>query len=321
MERANQSIVLEFILLGFSDDPDLEVLLFIIFFLAYMIAVLGNLLIILVIYFSHNLHTPMYFFLGNLSFLDIGSTSTTIPNMLVNILLEKKVISYLGCVVQLYMFTWLCITEMMLLTIMAYDRYAAICSPLTYRTVLNWRVCVQGASVMWAVGAVSAMAHTIATFRLSFCGPNRISHFFCEIPPVLMLSCSDTTLNEVMLITTDIILGLLCFLFIIISYVFIVLAILKIRSTTGKQKAFATCASHLTVVILYYGTLFLTYVQPKSSSSPEQRKVMSALYTVFIPMLNPIIYSMRNKEVKDALKKIIQNRLYSCLLTFVRLPS
>nr|XP_033779130.1 olfactory receptor 5I1-like [Geotrypetes seraphini] len=311
MEGANQSIILEFILLGFSDDPNLEVLLFVIFLLAYTIAVLGNLVIILVIYFSHSLHTPMYFFLGNLSFLDICCTSTTVPKMLVNILTEKKVISYIGCVVQLYMFTWLCITEMMLLTIMAYDRYAAICSPLTYGTVLNWRVCVQVAIVMWSVGAGSSLVHTLTTFKLSFCSYNRISHFFCEIPPMLMLSCSDTTLNEVMLITTDVILGLLCFLFILVSYIFIVLAILKIRSAMGKQKTFATCASHLTVVVLYYGTLFLTYVQPKSSSSPEEKKVMSALYTVFIPMLNPIIYSLRNKEVKDALKKIIQSRFYS----------
>nr|XP_033779131.1 olfactory receptor 5I1-like [Geotrypetes seraphini] len=274
-------------------------------------AVLGNLIIVLVIYFSHSLHTPMYFFLGNLSFLDICCTSTTIPKMLVIFFWENKVISFVGCALQLYMFCWFVICEMLLLTIMAFDRYAAICSPLTYSVVLNWRVCIQGATVMWSVGAVISFIHTFLAFRLSFCGSNRIDQFFCELPSVLILSCSDTTINEVILLVVDIFLGIFCFFFVLISYIFIVLAILKIRSATGKQKAFTTCASHLTVVVFYYTTIFLAYLQPKSSTSPGKKKTMTALYTLFIPMLNPIIYSLRNKEVKDAVKKIIHSRLNS----------
>ncbi|XP_029431109.1 olfactory receptor 13A1-like [Rhinatrema bivittatum] len=311
MEGENQTMSIKFYLMGFSKHPHLQPLFFAIFFIIYMLALLGNALIITVITTDSRLHTPMYFFLINLSILDICCTTTAIPKILQIILSEDKSISYPGCMTQLCLFLSALSTELLLLTVMAYDRYVAICIPLHYTTIMSKRTCILLAAAVWLIGFINSIIHTGLMLRLKFCEHNILNHFFCEIPPVLKVACSDTYINNVMDIMADILISMVCFLLTVLSYTYIISAILKIRSAEKKMKAFSTCASHLTVVSLFYGGVIYTYVRPVFSNELEADKVMSAVYAIASPMLNPIIYSLRNKEVINALKKLVGRNVFS----------
>uniref|UniRef100_A0A452HY66 Olfactory receptor n=1 Tax=Gopherus agassizii TaxID=38772 RepID=A0A452HY66_9SAUR len=280
-DARNQIGVSEFILLGFSDHPQVQLILFVAFASAYAVALLGNVSIITVICSQPGLHTPMYFFLVNLSLLDIGCVTSTMPQMLKNLLAQKKAISFQGCLAQMYFFTAFLATELLLLTGMAFDRYVAICHPLRYSLVMSWRTCCRLAVGVWASGFLISLPHTLSLLSLSFCGPNIINHFFCELPPLLQLSCSNTSYNQTLALVTDVFLGIGCFLLTLLSYVYIVSSVLKIQSAAGKRKAFSTCSSHVMVVTLFYN------------------KAVAALYTMVTPLVNPLIYSLRNKEVKE----------------------
>ncbi|XP_074046183.1 olfactory receptor 5V1-like [Macrotis lagotis] len=303
-ERGNQTVVTEFIFLGFSNHPKLQGLFFLIILVVYLLALLGNLLILIAIRINPVLHTPMYYFLSNLSFLDICYTSTTVPNMLANFFREKKTISYEGCLSQLFFLVTFAGSECVLLAAMAYDRFIAICHPLRYPILMSNRVCAYLATGSWMCGLVNSLAHTGLIAALTLCGPNQISHFLCDIPLLLKLSCSDTSVNEVALYVSSAIIGLCPCLFTAVSYMLIISAILKIQSAQGRQKAFSTCASHLTVVVIYYGTGNFNYDRPSSGYSLDVDILVSVLFCIVTPMLNPIIYSLRNKDVKVALKKL-----------------
>ncbi|XP_067398648.1 olfactory receptor 13G1-like [Emydura macquarii macquarii] len=301
----NQSIVSTFIMLGLSSNPQLQVPLFVLFLSIYVIALLGNLAIIAAILSSPTLQRPMYFFLFQLAVVDIICTSTIIPKMLGNLVAVRKSISYPGCMVELYFFTWCLGAEMVIFTIMAYDRYVAICHPLRYSIMMNKSVCVGLSALVLVIAVVNSWVHTGLVLRLSFCGPNVINHFFCEIPSLLALSCTSVRLNEVMVFTADIFLAMGDFLLTCLSYCFIVKAILRIRTAEGKGKAFSTCSSHLIVVSLYYSTVIYTYIRPASSYSFDRDKIIAALYTLVTPTLNPIVYTLRNKDVKVAIRKML----------------
>ncbi|XP_074046445.1 olfactory receptor 5V1-like [Macrotis lagotis] len=305
-ERGNQTIVTEFIFLGFSNHSKLQGLFFLIFLLVYLVTLLGNLLILTAIRINPVLHTPMYYFLSNLSFLDICYTSTTVPIMLVNFFRKKKTISYGGCLSQLFFLVTFSGSECVLLAAMAYDRFIAICHPLHYPILMSKRVCACLATGSWLCGLINSLTHTGLTATLTLCGPNQISHFLCDIPLLLKLSCSDTSINEVALYVSSATIGLCPCLFTAVSYMLIISAILKIQSAQGRQKAFSTCASHLTVVVIYYGTGNFNYDRPSSGSSLDVDILVSVLFCVVTPMLNPIIYSLRNKDVKVALKKLCE---------------
>uniref|UniRef100_A0A8C3XMZ5 Olfactory receptor n=1 Tax=Chelydra serpentina TaxID=8475 RepID=A0A8C3XMZ5_CHESE len=296
---SNRTTVTEFLLLGFSDARELQILHFVIFLVIYLGGLMGNLLIIMVVALNHNLHTPMYFFLMNLSILDLGSISVTIPKSMANSLLNTRVISYLGCFAQVFLFFLFTAADVALLTIMAYDRHVAICQPLHYETVMNRRACVQMAASAWITGIVYASLHTGNTFRLPFCQSNVINQFFCEIPQLLKLTCFDSYLSEVGLLAFSMFLGLICFVFIIVSYVQIFKTVLRIPSEQGRRKAFSTCLPHLTVVSLLLCSGMFEYLKPNSSSASAMDLVVAVLYSVVPPMMNPVIYSMRNKEIKS----------------------
>ncbi|XP_029431416.1 olfactory receptor 13A1-like [Rhinatrema bivittatum] len=311
MEGKNQTMSIKFYLMGFSNHPHLQPLFFAIFFIIYMLALLGNIVISTIITTDSRLHTPMYFFLINLSILDICCTTAAIPKILQIILSEEKSISYSGCIAQLCFFSSALSTELMLLTVMACDRYVAICIPLHYTTIMSKRTCIILAAAVWVLGFMNSMMHTSLILRLKFCQHNILNHFFCEIPPVLKVACSDTFINNVVIIMADVLLGMVCFLLTVISYTYIILTILKIRSAEKKRKAFSTCASHLTVVSLFYGGVIYTYVRPAFSNDLEADKVLSAVYAIVSPVLNPIIYSLRNKEVINALRKLMGRTVLS----------
>uniref|UniRef100_A0A8C3I7U4 Olfactory receptor n=1 Tax=Chrysemys picta bellii TaxID=8478 RepID=A0A8C3I7U4_CHRPI len=365
----NLTVVTEFILLGLSNHRELEVPLFSIYLLFYAITLTGNILLI-TITMDPALHTPMYFFLRVLSFLEICYTSVTVPKMLVNFLSEDKSISYMGCFVQMYFLLFLGVSECFLLAAMAYDRYVAICNPLRYRLIMNRMVCLSLAVLSWFSGNVVSLIQTVWVFTLPFCGSNKINYFFCDIPPLIKLSCIDTSQYEMQLFTAAILVIFTPFTLILVSYIFIISTILKMASAEGRHKAFSTCSSHLIVVTLYYGylsevgflnfslflwlscfvfiivsyvqifttvvripseqgrhkafstclphlivvSLFLStatfaYLKPISSSPSVQNLLVAVLYSVLPPMMNPIIYSMRNKELKGALSKLIGWRL------------
>ncbi|KAM7150572.1 olfactory receptor 14A16-like [Macrochelys suwanniensis] len=308
---SNQTTVTEFLLLGFSDVRQLQILYFLVFLMSYLAALMGNLLIITAIALDHHLHTPMYFFLVNLSIIDLGSISVTIPKSMANSLMNTRVISYPGCVTQVFLFVVFIAADFTLLTIMAYDRYVAICQPLHYETVMNRRACVQMAASAWITGIVYSALHTGNTFRLPFCQSNVINQFFCEIPQLLKLTCSDSYLSEVGLLAFSVFLCLNCFVFITVSYVQIFKAVLRIPSEQGRRKAFSTCLPHLTVVSLLLCTGMFEYLKPTSSSISNMALMMGVLYSLVPPVMNPIIYSMRNKEIKAALKKLIVWRLFT----------
>ncbi|XP_059567134.1 olfactory receptor 5AN6-like [Myotis daubentonii] len=309
--RRNSTMIIKFILLGFSEFPKLTIVLFSIFLGIYLMTVAWNMGLIILIRTNSNLHTPMYFFLSYLSLLDICYVSTTVPRMLSDFFKKHKFISFMGCTVQYFFFSGLALTECCLLTAMAYDRYAAICNPLLYTAIMSPTLCVQIVAASSVTGFFGSFIQLCALLQLHFCGPNIINHFLCDLPQLLILSCSDTFYVQVMLSVLTVIFAVSSALIIMISYGYIVATILKITSAEGKSKAFNTCASHLTAVTLFFGSSTFVYLYPNSRDSLSQSKFASVLYTVVIPMLNPLIYSLRNKEIKDALNRW-KKRIFSC---------
>ncbi|XP_067387429.1 olfactory receptor 14A16-like [Emydura macquarii macquarii] len=303
---SNRTTVTEFLLLGFSDNRELQILHFVVFLGIYLVTLTGNLLVITAVALDHHLHTPMYFFLMNLSILDIGSISVTVPKSMANSLLNTRSISYAGCVLQVFLFFFFSSADFALLTVMAYDRYVAICKPLHYETVMNRGACVQMAASAWTSGILSSALHTGNTFAVSFCGGNMVDQFFCEIPKLLKLSCYDSYISEVGVIAFNALLGLSLFVLIIVSYVQIFTRVLRIPSEPGRHKAFSTCLPHLIVVSLLLFTGIFAYLKLTSSSQSGLDLVMAVLYSVVPPMMNPIIYSLRNKEIKAALNKLTE---------------
>ncbi|XP_061465539.1 olfactory receptor 5AR1-like isoform X2 [Rhineura floridana] len=304
MDSKNHTKVTEFVLLGLVDSREMKPLCFIVVLIMYLVTLSGNIGMIILIRVDPQLQKPMYFFLSHLSFLDFGYSSAIAPKMLDNFLAEKKTISYPGCAAQMYFFVFCASTECILLAAMAYDRYVAICNPLLYMVSMSPKTCALMVGSSYLVGFVNAMTQTISTFMLSFCGSIVINHYFCDVPPLLALSCTDTSINEMVLFVFAAVLGIFTSAEIVVSYAFILSAILRIHSTEGKQKAFSTCASHLVAVTIFYGTTVFMYLRPRSSYSMDRDKWASVFYTVVIPMLNPLIYSLRNKEVKNALRRI-----------------
>ncbi|XP_064360272.1 olfactory receptor 14A16-like [Dromaius novaehollandiae] len=303
---ANGSSLNEFLLLAFADTQELQLLHYVLFLGIYLAALLGNGLIITAIACDHHLHTPMYFFLLNLSLLDLGSISVTVPKSMANSLWDTRAISYSGCAAQVFFFFFLCSTEFSLLTVMAYDRYVAICRPLHYGNLMGSRACVQMAAAAWASSFLNALLHTGNTFSIPLCQGNTVDQFFCEVPQILKLSCSDAYLREVGLLLVSLCLVFGCFIFIVVSYMQIFTAVLRIPSEQGRHKAFSMCLPHLAVVSLFVGTGTFAHLKPPSLSSPSLDLVVAVLYAVVPPAVNPLIYSMRNKELKEALKKLIQ---------------
>ncbi|XP_029437024.1 olfactory receptor 1020-like [Rhinatrema bivittatum] len=310
MDLGNQTMVTEFILLGLTDLPELKAFLFMFFTAVYFITLVGNISIIVLTRTDPQLRSAMYVFLGNLSFIDIGFSSSVTPSLLDGLLSEKKSISFYGCAVQMFSTVAFGTSELLLLAAMAYDRYVAICNPFLYAVIVNKRLCLQLVASSYVGGFLHGAIHAVATFRLTFCGSNKIYHFFCDIPPLLKLSCSDKRVNEILLFIFPAILAVGSLLIVVASYIYIISAILKICSSEGRHKAFSTCASHFTAVSLLFGTSIFTYVKPTSMYSQDQGKVLSLVYSVLIPMLNPLIYSLRNNEVKSAAKKVINRRQY-----------
>ncbi|XP_040433988.1 olfactory receptor 14C36-like [Falco naumanni] len=304
---SNSSSITQFLLLAFADTRELQLFHFWLFLGIYLASVLGNGLIITTVVCHKRLHTPMYFFLLNLSLLDLGSISTTLPKAMANSLWETRAISYAGCAAQAFLFLFFLSAEYFLLTVMAYDRFVAICQPLHYGTLLGSRACVHVAAAAWASGFLNAALHTANTLSLPLCHGNALGQFFCEIPQTLKLSCSHTYLREVGLIVAGACLGVGCFIFIVLSYVQIFRAVLRIPSEQGQHKAFSMCLPHLAVVSLFLSTAMVAYLKPPSISSQSLDFAVSVLYSVVPPAVNPAIYSMRNQELKDALKKLMQS--------------
>ncbi|NWX08363.1 O14AG protein, partial [Caloenas nicobarica] len=297
----NSSSITQFLLLAFTDTWELQLLHFWLFLGIYLAALLGNGLIITTIGCDQHLHTPMYFFLLNLSLLDLGSISTTVPKSMANTLWDTRAISFLGCAAQGFCFAFFISAELYLLTVMSYDRYVAICKPLHYGTLLGSRPCVHMAAAAWAGGFLNAVLHTANTFSLPLCKGNALDQFFCEIPQILKLSCSNFYLSEVGLLVLSLLIGFGCFVFIMVSYVQIFRAVLRIPSEQGQHKAFSTCLPHLAVVSLYVSTGMFACLKPPSISSPAINMVVSVLYSLVPPAVNPLVYSMRNQQLKVAL--------------------
>uniref|UniRef100_A0A8C8RDM4 Olfactory receptor n=1 Tax=Pelusios castaneus TaxID=367368 RepID=A0A8C8RDM4_9SAUR len=307
MTQGNCSSVTEFILLGFSDHPKLQIPLFVLFLLIYLITLVGNLGMILLIWVDSRLQTPMYFFLSNLnlSFLDICYSLSIVPRLLSDLLAERKVISYAACLTQFYFYSVFATTECYLLAVMAYDRYVAICNPLFYTVVMSPRVCGLLVAGSYMAGSLNSLVHMSIAFQLAFCGPNVINHFYCDGPLLYALSCSDTHVNDMVMFVLVGFNMIMTNLAILISYAYILDTILRrIQSAEGRRKALSTCASHLMAVTIFYGSAASMYSRPSSRHSQNLDKVASVFYTVVTPMLNPLIYSLRNKEVKDTLRKI-----------------
>ncbi|KAM6465631.1 olfactory receptor 5AP2-like [Liasis olivaceus] len=300
MSRWNHTSVSKFILLGITDQKELRLPLFVLFLVIYIITLVGNLGMILLIKTDSRLHIPMYFFLSNLAFVDVNYSSSITPYMLVSLLTERKSIGFSACAVQMFVFVICGSTECLLLAVMAFDRYVAICYPLRYSVIMSGKICVWLVTISYFLGIFYAVLHTTLTFSLSFCGSKVINHYYCDIPPLLKLSCSDTHTSETVVFAQVSINCVGTTVAILVSYACILITILKIRSTESRRKAFSTCSSHMIVVSLFYGTIFFMYLRPSSTYALEQDKVASLFYTVVIPMLNPLIYSLRNKEVKEA---------------------
>ncbi|XP_060118671.1 olfactory receptor 5AR1-like [Heteronotia binoei] len=305
MNKGNHSSVNEFILLGLTDNPKMQLPLFMLFLLVYVITVIGNAGMILLICTDLQLHNPMYFFLANLSFVDLCYSTVTSPKMLADFFTNSKRISYNACALQLYLFTFFADVECALLAVMAYDRYVAICNPLLYTVIMSKKVCKRLMAVAYVIGTVDSIAYTCSTFHLSFCSSNVLNHFFCDMPPLFELACSDTYVSEIVVFIFDGYVEAGSLGIILVSYIYILTTIMRMHSTEGRQKAFSTCTSHLTIVGMFHGTALFMYLQPSSSHSMEQDKWISVFYAVVIPMLNPLIYSLRNKDVKHALTKAL----------------
>ncbi|XP_049718667.1 olfactory receptor-like protein OLF1 [Elephas maximus indicus] len=302
----NYTLVTEFILLGFPTHPELQIVLFLVFLMLYGVILMGNIGLIMLIRIDSCLQTPMYFFLSNLSFVDLCYSSVIVSKMLANFLSENKSISYYGCALQFYFSCTFADTESFILAAMAYDRYVSICKLLLYTVVMSRGICVWLIVLSYIGGNMSSLVHTSFAFILKYCDKNVINHFFCDLPPLLKLSCTDTSVNEWLLSMYGSSVEIICFIIITFSYYFIRLSVLKIRPSSGRKKAFSTCASHLTSVAIYQGTLLFIYSRPSSLYSPNTDKIISVFYTIVIPVLNPLIYILRNKDVKDAAKKALR---------------
>nr|XP_033780704.1 olfactory receptor 1509-like [Geotrypetes seraphini] len=302
MEVKNETRVTQFILLGLSDNPDLQIIFFLLFLVMYLLTVAGNLLIMITIYVDCQLHSPMYFFLSHLSFLDLSFSTVTVPNFLVNFLLQSKIISFSGCIAQVFFLHFFGGTECLHLTLMAYDRYVAICNPLRYTTIMNKRVCVLLILCTLVGGLMHGCGQVFPVFQLPFCGPNEIDHFFCDTHPLSLLACSRTFISD----TADMIntgaISIFSSSVLFVSYAYIISTILKIRSAEGKKKAFSTCASHLAVVTLFFGPVLFTYMRPPVIFAAD--KLISVFFAIVTPLLNPFIYTLRNEEVKKSMKKL-----------------
>ncbi|XP_067393374.1 olfactory receptor 14A16-like [Emydura macquarii macquarii] len=308
---SNQTTVTEFLLLGFSDVRELQILHFVVFLAIYLAALMGNLLIIIVVALDHHLHTPMYFFLSNLSFLDVCYISVTIPKSLVNSLTNSRLISLSGCAAQVYLGVHFGSAELALLTVMAYDRYVAICHPLSYTVLMTRGACARMAAGSWISSSLYSLLHTANTFRLPFCGSNAIDQFFCDIQQLLKLSCSDTSTHELVVILCSGFFGLIFFISILVSYIHIFSTVLRIPSAQDRYKAFSTCLPHLFVFWLFISTGIYTYIRPRSTSSPYQGMLAAVLYSVTSPVINLLIYSLRNREIKEALGKILSKTFFN----------
>ncbi|XP_010631491.1 olfactory receptor 5AN1 [Fukomys damarensis] len=307
----NTTEITQFILLGFSDFPRITAVLFLTFLLIYMTSLTWNLSLLVLIRMDSHLHTPMYFFLSNLSFIDLCYVSSTVPKMLSNFFQKQQTITFVGCIVQYFIFSTMGLSESYLMTAMAYDRYAAICNPLLYSSIMSPSLCVRMVLGSYMAGLTGSLSQICALLQLHFCGPNVIRHFFCDMPQLLTLSCTDTFFVQVLTALLTMIFGIANALVIMISYGYIVTSITKITSDTGKSKAFNTCASHLTAVSLFYTSSIFVYLSSSSGVSSSFDRFASVFYTVVIPMLNPLIYSLRNKEIKDAFQRL-QKKLVYC---------
>ncbi|KAM7085363.1 olfactory receptor 5B12-like [Molossus nigricans] len=312
----NISEVTEFILVGLTDALEMQIPLFIILFLIYLITLVGNLGMIMLILLDSRLHTPMYFFLSNLSLVDCVYASAVTPKVIVGFLTGDKIISYKACAAQMFFFAAFATIESFLLASMAFDRHVAVCKPLHYTTTMTITVCALLVAGPYICGLLESSIHVAFTFRLSFCHSNVVNHFFCDIPPLLALSCSDINTNEIVLFILAAFNVFFTLLIILNSYLFIFIAILRMHSTEGQKKAFSTCVSHLTTVSIFYGTIIFMYLQPSSSHSMDTDKMASVFYTMVIPMLNPLVYSLRNKEVKNAFKNVVGKAKSSLALAY-----
>ncbi|NXX56807.1 O1038 protein, partial [Scopus umbretta] len=315
-ERDNGTSSMDFVLLGICDVPTLQNLLFLFLLMTYSVTMVGNILVVVVVVADQHLHTPMYFFLGNLSSLEICYSSTILPRLLASFLTGESSISAHGCMAQFYFFASFATTECYLLAAMSYDRYLAICQPLLYASLMTWKVSLHLAAASWLWGSLLLVVVTVFLSQLQFCGPKVIDHFFCEFTPLLELSCSNTgmfTLIGFIFAFLDLIFP---FLFTLASYICIIAAILRIPSSMSRQKAFSTCSSHLTVVTVFYGTLFAVYMLPRTAPLRQLNKVFSFFYTVLTPLVNPLIYSLRNKEVRDAISKVLRKAV-ACTHSFL----
>ncbi|XP_046494211.1 putative olfactory receptor 8G3 [Equus quagga] len=308
MNTGNHSIVTEFILAGLTDHAELQLPLFFLFLGIYVVTVVGNLGMITLIGLSSHLHTPMYYFLSSLSFIDLCHSTVITPKMLVNFVTEKNIISYPECMTQLYFFIIFAIAECHMLAAMAYDRYVAICNPLLYNVIMSYHICFWLTVGVYILGILGSTVHTGFMLRLFFCKTNVINHYFCDLFPLLELSCSSIYINELLVLVLSAFNILTPALTILASYIFILSSILQIHSTGGRSKAFSTCSSHISAVAVFFGSAAFMYLQPPSVSSMDQGKVSSVFYSIIVPMLNPLIYSLRNKDVKFALKKILDSK-------------
>ncbi|XP_004682849.1 PREDICTED: olfactory receptor 5W2-like [Condylura cristata] len=304
MEKENCSTNMEFIFLGITNNPEKKVTLFAMFLVIYLITLVANIGMILLIRMDSQLHTPMYFFLSHLAFCDLCYSTAVGPKMLVDIFAKNKSIPFFGCALQFFFFCIFADAECLLLAVMAFDRYQAISNPLLYTVNMSGKVCYLLVAVVYTVGVADALTHTTLTFRLCFCGSNEVNHFFCDLPPLYVISCSSIEVNELALFTVFGFIELSTISGVLVSYCYIFLSVLKIRSAEGRFKAFSTCTSHLTAVAIFQGTMLFMYFRPSSAYSLDQDKMASLFYTLVIPMLNPLIYSLRNKDVKDALVKL-----------------
>ncbi|XP_046526163.1 olfactory receptor 2A1/2A42-like [Equus quagga] len=311
--KENQTMVREFILLGFRLGPRIQMLLFGLFSLFYAFTLLGNGVILGLISLDSRLHTPMYFFLSHLAIVDIAYACNTVPQMLVNLLNPARPISFAGCMTQTFLFLSFAHTECLLLVVMSYDRYVAICHPLRYSVIVSWRVCITLVVTSWTCGVLLALVHVSLLLRLPFCGPHEINHFFCEILSVLKLACADTRLNKVVIFVASVFVLVEPLCLVLVSYMRILFAILRIQSGEGRRKAFSTSSSHLCVVGLFFGSAIVMYMAPKSRHPEEQQKILFLFYSLFNPMLNPLIYSLRNSEVKGTLRRAVCKESHSQL--------
>ena len=308
MDALNQTRVTQFVFLGLTDNWVLEILFFMAFSVMYVLTLLGNILIMVTIVFTPRLHIPMYFFLSNLSFIDICHSSVTVPKMLEGLLLERKTISFDNCIAQLFFLHLFACAEIFLLTVMAYDRYVAICAPLHYANVMDMRVCVQFVFGLWLGGTVHSLVQTFLTICLPYCGPNVIDSYFCDVPPVIKLACTDTYLTGMLIVSNSGTISLFCFLALATSYTVILVSLRK-QSAEGRRKALSTCSAHFMVVAFFFGPCIFLYTHPDTNFSSD--KVVSVFYTMVTPVLNPLIYTLRNEEVKSAMKHLRQRQVFS----------